>query len=397
MQKYPYLFLFLTLLLNPLKVHSKDCIYNCLTLLARAGSGPYRLPFDSLLRNTSPQINDDSLIIYPYWGWDDRDLTTRQRIRLNSPEESFDLWQDLEDRRLSGPVIDQDHFYFALSEIHSFQGLWKKKLDLGAHKELLISPEDLPHIRYIRHIQVSDQQDLSLIAQDHSSNHSLYFKPAHLPLERILREGDTLHNFHIKYLSTHSHQGPYITFIARGKNQSKLIRWHKQNNQLQIIAKTGEKSIFRTFSNQVSINQNGDITVIASDQKGEAMLMLFPLDQEALILAKSSKDEITFESFSPSINNAQEIVIRARDINEKRGIIKVSPGSKLKWIIKEGELVPQENGGTAQVLHDRFRPGLAGHPQINNKGEVTFSVTLQEKDNGPIKGSALFIWKPQEH
>jgi hypothetical protein len=361
-------------------------------LLARAGVDHYSLPYMSSLSNTNPSLNDASQTLFRYWGYNDQTTQTEQRLWLTQNGQGRTIYTTPDEWLITDPKFyGEQTLIFSLSDFRVTGGLWR--LDLKENQEtelrLILDPKNIPQIEAITSPALLSDGSYTFRGMDRAGlRHLMNFKDDQLV--ELLSEGAYFKDKLVTYV--------FLPFV---REDALALKVSFENHDEMMVRKSGEWKTLaqsglnvRSMQNNLGVNALGEIAFIGVDNKG--FQQVFKTIDGQLISSEliPGRELIShFETFAPSMNDQGQVAFRALDVQGRRSLFLWNK-TGIEKLGSEGDQIPLEDGGTGRIFLGSWGPGFAGAPSLNNKGEISFAVTLMEKHQDLRIGSALYMYRP---
>lgn len=364
-----------------------------LTLLVRAGAEPYGLPHGSILSNTNPQAGASGQVFFKYWGYDDVRMETDQRIWRIGPDSSGEFARHGGDWLMSDPFVTADQqVLYTLSDFGLFGGGWRTVQNNPP--QLILDPKEMPEVMGVSSFaQLSNGQYLWRSTTNQGRRQLERGRTAR-DREVMLAEGDEFFDWTITYVFSPVGAGERIALKLRLErdNQERMVLALFEHETWRVVFADGPglPNAFQVGSlhNNLALTEGGKLAVLGKSKSGQpAVLVADGVQQHAHTALGSTA---FLETFAPAMNDQGLIAFRATDVEKRRGLYLLESTGELRLVVREGDLVPLEDQGTARVLWSDWGPGFAGAPTMTQDGEVIFSAVLEEKEGGQRLGSALY-------
>jgi hypothetical protein len=361
-------------------------------IIARAGLDNYSLPYRSSLSNTNPSLNDSTQTLFRYWGYNDRSMETEQRLWLSTNDDGKTIYTAPD-----GWLITDPKFYgsqtiiFSLSDFRQTGGLWR--LDLGHEHvpslSLILDPKKVPFLEAISSPALLAPETYIFRGMDKEGRRHLMQIHGD-EIATLISEDSLFQDQLVTYVFSPFVRSDVLAVKVSFNEIDQMLVY--QSGEWRLAAQTGPD--LKSIQNNGSINAKADIAFIGVDLNGEQQI--FRTQNSQLISSASfqGRELVShFETFAPSLNDLGVVAFRALDERGYRSLFLWSQ-SRIQKLISEGDEIPLENGGTGRVFLGAWGPGFAGAPSLNNRGEISFAVTLMEKHTPLRLGSALYLFRP---
>jgi hypothetical protein len=137
---------------------------------------------------------------------------------------------------------------------------------------------------------------------------------------------------------------------------------------------------------------NNIYQLVETASKKVNLLKLAPSGKISFLLSDGMYDIKKIEYFNVGVNSHGELLIRATDLNGKRGIYLFNSKMQLLLNIKKGEQV-QSDKGVATISHyNPNYPSFSGSPSLSDNG-FSFVGYLINNEDAKDLGHALFYYK----
>jgi hypothetical protein len=175
--------------------------------------------------------------------------------------------------------------------------------------------------------------------------------------------------------------------------------YNTQDNSLQLMHEIWDrdadpKSPFLSFDNTVSINASGEVLFVTKLSSGPRAIYKWKPTQGLQELVREGEfeglDEIPF--FAPDMNNAGEVVFRARSKSLGESVWHISAHNKLTRLMAWGDRIKSDLGWARVGDKNKNVMHLYLAPRINNLGSVLIGTLIhQDDDNSSNKGLGFYL------
>ena len=175
-----------------------------------------------------------------------------------------------------------------------------------------------------------------------------------------------------------------------GDVEIRLFEADGTNELLAASTSVDGSSAYSRFDNSVGLSDNGLVAVIATRAADNTKVVLLLDGDSATEVAVAGEDGIvSFDSFSPDVNDAGQVVFRAVDATGQA--VYVADGETVTRVAGQGDEVTTDNG-QAQLGQHNSSPVFGGAPKINNEGDVSFTAGVHPVGDNQVEwGTGVFV------
>ncbi len=173
-----------------------------------------------------------------------------------------------------------------------------------------------------------------------------------------------------------------------------IRRFEADGTSTRLLANNAEDpaSAYSRFDNSLSINDEGEVAVIATRAADNVRVLLRTDGTTTTEVVEASPTGTirSFDSFPPDMNDAGQIVFRGNDADGS-AIYVAGAGGSLTKVVGKGSHVTTDLGEGEIGQHDTS-PVLGGRPSINEGGDVAFAAALHPVGDNQVEwGSGVFV------
>lgn len=137
---------------------------------------------------------------------------------------------------------------------------------------------------------------------------------------------------------------------------------------------------------------NNVYQLVETKKKQVSLLKISPQGELSFLLADGQLDIKKIEYFNVGVNSYGELLVRATDVDNRRGIYLFDRNMQLILKVKKGDLVETDRGPAIISHYKASYPSFSGSPSITNNA-FSFVSYLVSKEDGRDLGHALFYYK----
>ncbi|HXH76747.1 MAG TPA: hypothetical protein VNJ08_17385 [Bacteriovoracaceae bacterium] len=363
-----------------------------ITLIARANlEDGYRLPPGSFIDNTSPAINDKGSVAFKVLSF----LDGKSGVVIVPAGEESKLVHASESELYLTDVslTSHDEVYFSEFSETGPMGIYRFHQD---QLKKIFSVDDLFDFSAVG-MPVANSGGFcfkSTRGSDARANREILCTgTTGGELKKIFGEGQPVKNGErASYIFTPGFNGKG-EFAAKMRLGSRGEFAEERPDVVALVNKTGvhvlvsdinadSASKFTRFNNSVSLNNHGEVALVATTMDNKSCLLLA---SEASAKVKVCDGEFgikVIEYFAPQLNDRGSLAFRAFDMYGKRQIYLFKKGDVTpQKLVGEDDLITTDVGETRITFREGF-PGLSGNLGLNGLDQIVFHAILGESGAG---------------